>query len=513
MGLQAANRFYYFKSLNLLNQTFFLTLYPLVTLLPILKKFEVFGKISNLGYATKLESEMVGKLYKDLQNKEYSESFQSNIKIQNVYDYVIIGSGPGATQAFDILKGEGSIAVIESGSISTTPTAYHHTFFHLANDFKNGGQEFILGKKVYPFSQAKVFGGGSEVNAGFYHKLPSHLLKDFCLAFSINRDLWKKNEDIIEAILDPKISILDPSLSPIARGAIKLGLNYINVPRWQTVSNNGIEHNGLRKNFWNKVKVPFDIFLNSTILDISDDLSFFNILVKNELGEKILIKCRKLIFSAGSINSPYLLSKFGFIKWGDIKFQWHPMYRVVAKTNQKDLGFNHIDSFQAWDQDYNYKLGAAVSTPGLLALSSGKRILKSNANTFRSYYVSITSQNLGRFLNKTQIPVYKLSGQEKFKLENGIQLLLELLEKGGAEVDERFKATKSNKELSSVHVFGSLPIGSKIFESHTTILKSNNRVQVVDGSIIPKPPFVNPQAVVMTACRIMAQVNEGKLDT
>lgn len=185
------------------------------------------------------------------------------------------------------------------------------------------------------------------------------------------------------------------------------------------------------------------------------------------------------------------------------------MLRVTAQVDLSDLGLDIIDSFQAWDDDHNFKFGSAVSTESLLAFSSGTTLSLENIKKFRSYYVSIASEGLGSFIPKTNIPIYKLSINEKEKLSMGAKKLVKIIESGHGYVDRNARNMLERLNLSTVHVFGTIPIGSSVYLPNSTILKNFKRVQVLDGSILPKPPFVNPQAIIMTTSRIMAEANEA----
>lgn len=496
---------FYLDSLSFVNRFFISILFYLGQKFSIFTKIKFVRMATNLGAAIDFEVANLNKDYNE--SKPASSFFGRDPKNMSIYDYLIIGSGPGATQAFETLKQSNSIAVIERGGLPRTPINYHHTFRHLANDFYNGGQQFIVGRGAHTFSQGNVFGGGSEVNAGFYHKLPSHLVDEFSQEFSVDSRIWRDNEILIQNLLKPRQSLADPSLSPISRGASNLGIPFAEIPRWTYLKDNKICHFGLVESYWQHEVNSGDFYLESTIFDITDRLGYFDIGFKDKNGEAKYIKSKKIIFSAGAIDTPFLLAKFNFINWKERAFQWHPMQRVLARTNESDLGNGFIDPFQAWDVNYRYKFGSSVSTKGLLTFLYGKEILKENVNLYRSYYVSIASDHLGSFINRTKIPRYILDQFELEQIRDGISKLEELIKSGGGYIDPRFNGTDRKLTLSTVHIFGTLPINSGVYIPNTTILQRNPRIQVLDGSILPKPPFVNPQGVIMTACKVMAKLN------
>jgi hypothetical protein len=59
------------------------------------------------------------------------------------------------------------------------------------------------------------------------------------------------------------------------------------------------------------------------------------------------------------------------------------------------------------------------------------------------------------------------------------------------------------KAISTVHVFGSLPLGSNLYLKGTAKLRCDDRIQISDGSLLPFGPGVNPQAVIMALCNAL----------
>jgi choline dehydrogenase-like flavoprotein len=57
----------------------------------------------------------------------------------------------------------------------------------------------------------------------------------------------------------------------------------------------------------------------------------------------------------------------------------------------------------------------------------------------------------------------------------------------------------TSRSPSTVHIFGSLPINSEIYEKGSLRLKRNPNVFICDGSILPFGPGVNPQAIIMSS--------------
>jgi hypothetical protein len=90
------------------------------------------------------------------------------------------------------------------------------------------------------------------------------------------------------------------------------------------------------------------------------------------------------------------------------------------------------------------------------------------------------------------------SSEDEFKKEEVKVLLQRLVHASGAKIVNLVEAEKL--PISTVHIFGSLPINSNIFILGTARLKADHRIQVSDGSLLPFAPGVNPQAIIMAVC-------------
>lgn len=102
---------FYLDSLSFVNRFFISILFYLG------QKFSIFTKLKFVRMATNLAAAIdfeLANLNKDyIESKPASSFFGRDPKNMSIYDYLIIGSGPGATQAFETLKQSNSIAVIE----------------------------------------------------------------------------------------------------------------------------------------------------------------------------------------------------------------------------------------------------------------------------------------------------------------------------------------------------------------------------------------------------------------
>lgn len=423
-------------------------------------------------------------------------------------DVLIIGSGPGAAVAADmeISNLNSKICVVERGTSPRTPHELHHSLIHVIRDFFQGGQEIIFSKGFPLFAQGSVIGGGSEVNSGLFHKLPEIYRGGWTEALGISVDEWLQAETYIGGWLRPENMPVLKKSSLLARGSQELNLNCENIPRWRSYNLDGTYiHRGMNHTFWlrSDVKKRISIYGNSEVNKINyRNKQYVEVTVTN-CGTKQVsrIRAQRVHVAAGAISTPRLLAKSGLIRWRDTSFSWHPMIRVVAKSESTDLGAGDIDPFQAWTTDRSLKFGSAVSTPSLLSVALGKIVTLEEAASLRSYYVSFSSSGKGGIIPFVGVPWYRFSKKDNELSKLGLSTLISIIQKGGGTIlnPERL----SSRKYSTVHIFGTIPIISPVYILGTNQLKRDPRVRVSDASILPFGPGVNPQGVVMSSVRVV----------
>jgi hypothetical protein len=478
---------------------------PLAERLLILGKLII--KVENLAVGHIIESKSIKSTFAETEiPKGNIKSIDFKYTNQNVYDILIVGSGPGGAVAASKINSNSSILILEAGEESSTTHRDHHTLKHVQNDFFRGGQELILNKELSQFAQAKVFGGGSEVNSGLYHKLPKSKYDEFLSKSHIDEKTWLESEERIYKRLRISKSPANPNDSVIARGAEKMTLSFENIPRWRTYHEGGdFSHHGMTDVFWKELssRENIEFKLGVQVRRIFKSGQVFQVETLNKDGLKNTFYAHKIIMAAGTTQTPYLLAKSGFISWSDTSFQWHPMYRRIVRTSQSDLGLLDIDPFQAWTSGHTLKFGSAVSTPGLLATNIGTKIFEEDVNTLRSYYVSFSSSGRGGLIPNTSVPWYRFSALDKKLKVLGQDYLESMLLSGGGSLIN--SSGDSSGKSSTVHIFGSLPLDTKIYVEGTCRLKSDENIQIADGSILPIGPGVNPQGVIMTTVDVKVE--------
>ena len=156
-----------------------------------------------------------------------------------VYDFVVIGSGPGGSISSYKLKENGyNVCLIESGHDIDDNMIKPFSYSEMIYQYAHGGLTATLGNANIAYVEGKTLGGGSQVNSGLYHRTPNEVLKHWGNKYNLknsNLDSLEKYFSIIEEDLCvsyfPEGAIPKSSLK-LAEGAKKLNWGFQEVPRW-----------------------------------------------------------------------------------------------------------------------------------------------------------------------------------------------------------------------------------------------------------------------------------------
>jgi len=164
-------------------------------------------------------------------------------------------------------------------------------------------------------------------------------------------------------------------------------------------------------------------------------------------------------------------------------------------------------------------------------MSSNKNLGKimNNYQNYSIYYSLINSDSKGRIvktkLNSDSLVIYNISKKDIKKNIAGIKKLGKILFLGGAkkiylpcgniksldiisfssifEMNTFFKKNKYIPELSSIHLFSSVPMGKDENSPLDSFgkLKNQSNIYINDASMLPTPTGVNPQGTIMAVAK------------
>ncbi len=425
-----------------------------------------------------------------------------------IYDTIVVGSGPGGSiAALKLLKKGENVLIVEKGKNYIDESVEHHSLTQTKLQFNNEGLNFCYGNIPIIYAEGSTYGGGSEVNSGLYFKLTGHYKEKFLELAKINKNLWDEKEKYVEKKLNVQFQPPEYSknlVSSLIEGSKLNNLIYQEIPRWRTY--NPESHQGMIKTYLQEAKeLGLKRLTDTRVIKINNkDKS--KISVKIEKNNKInFLYAKKVVLSSGTVSTPSILKKSSLLK-DKIKFNLHPMTRCVVDYGSAVNNGDLFPPYQSWTGDYNYKFGYSVSTPPYLkATLASLGSFNSNVSSDQlvSYFSStVLKESKGRiyFLLGRPIPFIKISNFDKENIKKGYKLLKETLRLGGA---KNVWPNEGLSPISTVHIFGSLPINSNKDLDQNGALNTDMRIKVCDGSLLPIAPWGNPQAVIMVLNEIL----------
>jgi hypothetical protein len=426
-----------------------------------------------------------------------------------VFDEVVIGSGPGGAIAANLsAKKNQKVLLVEEGVLKSKND--HHSLAQLMFDFRNSGQEVILGLPIIPFAQGKVIGGSSEINSGLYHRLPNHVKSEWLSTLDISEKSWHDAEIAIESSLsinkqdDRSLGVY--SKSPLKDASERMNWDCQLIPRWRTYSGEAFIHFGMADTFLRNENRNLQVLPNHKVFKIfPGEMNHEIELIGSSCTHKI--KSKKITISCGAVETPRLLARSKLLRRRDFHFGFHAMSRVLAIFGHNVNDLKDIDPHQAWTKKFETKFGVSVSTKGFLeaTIKSLDYNIEIDHKKALVFYASTAMHKRGKFLRlgKEIYPAYFLSKDEMKTILNSTIMLTNGLKKAGA------LSVLSNiykPSLSTVHIFGSLPIGRSPVDSQGTLKNIGYpSIRVCDTSIFPSPPLVNPQGPLMHLAFVLTE--------
>jgi hypothetical protein len=419
------------------------------------------------------------------------------------FDQVVVGSGPGgATAALVGEKAGLRQLVIEKGG-KADRLASPHSPSQMLSDFDHGGLDFIASWPPIAFSQGSVLGGGSEVNSGLFHFAPKEVVSYWSEATGLQSEaLNHAGEEVarllrVERQSEKNLGIY--SSSPLKEIGSALGWQGGVIPRWREYkSERDYRHFGLSDLILGKLSNAHILEQHRVIrLQPLPNSELVKLHIKGNFCRHEVLSPR-VVLAAGTVGTPDLLWRSGLAKSRDFKFGFHAMVRVLAQFERAVNDLHDIDPHQYWTRDYRLKIGAAVGTQALLKATFASQGLApvDNLEKVASFYVSLPARGkllLRPFLSQL-IPIFLPDSKFKQELMAAYSLLKRLVSNVGG----RVLSDGKRPSVSTVHVFGSLPIGtSSIVDNRGRLVGHSGKIRIRDASILPSAPMVNPQGPMM----------------
>lgn len=420
------------------------------------------------------------------------------------FDEIIIGSGPGgAIAAFYAATAGRRVAIVEAGRAASSSAS--HSSDQLLADFRDAGQELILGRSIVPFAQGQVVGGGSEVNSGLYHRLPTHLRARWFAALGVEAEEWEDAEREVERLVpierQSRSSLGSYVHSPIPQIAEHLGWEHAIIPRWRTYGDEGYRHHGMADTYLSRaVDAGATLLAGERALRADIDGTSVRVRTAREA-----LRAKRLVVAAGATGTPGFIARSGMAPLRSASFGFHVMAKVAVSFPRTINDLVDIDPHQAWAPGGSAKIGVAASTPDLLRSALAGLGLPTSLVSGRLgvYYVSHPAVGRGGILRLGEHlqPWFISTPSSMQALKQHVAALEAAIEAVGGQV-----LAPGRHTLSTVHVFGSLPVGSSpLVNGDGVVAGTGGLVRVSDASLLPEAPAVNPQGPLMHLATVLAR--------
>lgn len=428
------------------------------------------------------------------------------------YDVVVVGSGPGGSvSALRHLERGKSVLIVEEGPDVSSGRIAHHSVAQAQIQLRDLGFQVVYGTVPVAFAQGRTVGGGSEVNSGLYHRIPEPYRSKLLSAIGCSDIEWAALESKVERALDIQkapasfLSRYQDSARDFLAGSISLGLEVEEVARWRSYEPE--THNGMKNTYIREFLERGGVLVsNQTATRLTEHPDHVSIEMLSDAGE-VAVRCGEVVVAAGAIETVRLLRNSGIVRKFVFPLGFHPMVRILAEHSESVNDDGHFPPYQSWDKQHEIKLGFSVSTFSYLratyAALTGKVVGVEKLSKLLAYFASFSLEDSRAFTFVFARRVFSWifwGAKDKQRLFRAENMLAEALAAGGV---KEVVSGEGRPTVSTVHLFGSIPMGASSLVDNTGKVSGTARVFVCDSSLMPAAPWVNPQGPIMVLCELV----------
>ncbi len=458
-------------------------------------------------------------------------------------DIIVIGSGPGGAITACLLAEAGrEVTLVESGPFLTLDECPQFTRDEMELKYRNGGITVAMGRTKVAYVEANCVGGGSEINAGLYHRTPEGILdawrRDFGLEGASLADMTPHFEACER---DVSISYLPGAAPPASlklhEGAAIKGWTSLEVPRWFKYGSDGAG----QKQSMSRTFIPRALAAGCKLVTgtrarrIARLGGRWMVDVERTLADgrrsRHRLRCRTLFLACGAIQTPALLQASGVAPLAGRSLRMHPTVKLVARfpetINAREMG---VPVHQVKEFSPRLSFGCSISGAPYLSLAmldhpAHAREVDDGWPRMAIYYAMIAggSGSVRRMPgHRDPLVRFSLAEKDMRDLADGTRKLAELLFAAGAEalyptvngapplrsIDDLSTLAdalpQGRTSLMTIHLFSSCPMGE---DKRRCVTDSYGRVHgeddlyIADASLLCTAPGVNPQGSIMAFAR------------
>lgn len=434
----------------------------------------------------------------------------------------VIGSGPGGAITAALLAEAGrDVLLIEEGALLARDSHTAYSPAEMAAKYRGGGVTAALGKPSVAYAEGSVVGGGSEVNAGLYHRTPPEVLESW------RRDYWVdalSNEE-----MEPHFAACEQALSVGANphampgparllrdGAEAVGWSWLEAPRWFRYGAEGDSSRGSGESYEGERQsmsatfVPRALQAGARLLpgvriarlrrsagawlltgeassEAGGESGGEDHGKRRESQREVTVRAESVFVACGAIHTPALLRRSGWKRNVGNTLAMHPTVKLAATFAEPVTSPGMaMPAVQVKHFAPRYSFGCSVATRATLALALADhpQSLHEVGEHWRNsavFYAMTSSRPAGtvRHVPGFRDPLvrYKLDDAELSNLGEGLHNLGRLLLAAGAQqlyagvagipaIQDEAGLTalpaslpRRGTSLMTIHLFSSCPMG------------------------------------------------------
>jgi len=465
-------------------------------------------------------------------------------------EVLVIGSGAGGSTIAETLTDQGfEVLMVEEGPNTNIENKIEGTVDSFSYQWRSGGLNAALGDPIISYAEGRCVGGGTEINSAIMQEPPKELIENWENKYSIDNFNYKDINTYVEKALKRVNACYTKPPHGRPSDILKIAGENLNwktkeLKRAQkgTIDINpflsGTKDSGKQSMSVSLIQESLNKGMNlipncrvTKIITKKNKVSHIKAIVSSENKKtSIIIKAKYIFLCCGAIYTPTILKSSKLSKSAGNSIQMHPTIKVIAKFKEPIYADkSHVPLYAITEFMPEIRLGGANFTPGIFAMSlaedwDNRKHFMKEYDYFGIYYAMVRGTGKGKIrvspIFNEPIVSYKLSDENWRELSKGTQYLAEAMFAAGAtnvipsikshhgwrnlgetKKDIQKKGLpKKTSYLSSVHLFGSCPIGEKesicVANSYGKLNHFEN-IYLADASIIPEALGVNPQATIM----------------
>ena len=461
-------------------------------------------------------------------------------------EVLVVGSGAGgAATAAALAEGGYEVLILEEGPNADTSGLASNSTDAMSLLYRNGGMTPMLGRQSIAFVEGRCVGGSTEINSGFWHRLPADaygrwqsnmLLADF------SPELMERYFERLEADLSVRMRAdrVPKSSVRFREGIERMGFSYVEVPRCQRDDGSpfapGAKQSMQRTYLPRALRAGARLLSDVKVTRLRHENGFVQgveVVQANRAGRErpsFDVRADAVVVCCGAIQTPALLRRSRIKNNVGDNLRTHPMLKMAALFGEEmEAHGAALPLYQVKEFWPTITIGGAVFSPGFLAMIladnwDGHRHAMQDWTRMASYYTSARGMGRGsvRVIPGAADGVvirYEISKADQRNLSIGLARLGEILFAAGAEAVYPSLAGSpvlrsadqcrgflerpipvAAMGLSSVHAFSSCPMGENLDVCATDSfgkVHGFRNLYVNDASLIPDAPGVNPQGTTM----------------